>query len=111
MSADLNPLIVCRDDLSFTLRDECGRLISWPLNNPGVAADWDKGMAYFDNEVACLAAHDETEAFHAIEFAIEGMAARVTCLEIGFARQVAAAAVIGLRAMRQGVPPFAPVED
>ena len=50
--------IQTRDDLSFTKRDDMGRLINWPRNNPGVAADWEKGLACFDYEITELAAHD-----------------------------------------------------
>lgn len=97
-----------RDDLSFTQRDSGGRLINWPQNNPGVANDWFKGIGFFELEVAELAANNETEAFHAIEFAIIGMGGRYTCLEMGFAESVARAAVIGLRAMRSGFDRFEP---
>ncbi len=104
------PLIRTRDDLSFTARDVQGRMVNWPRNNPGVAADWKKGMSFFDQEVSALAAFDETEAFHAIQFAIMGMGGRYTNLEIGFAERVAAAAVLGLRAMRDGEADFVPVD-
>jgi hypothetical protein len=105
------PLIRTRDDLSFTARDVQGRMVNWPRNNPGVAADWEKGMTFFDEEVSALAAFDETEAFHAIQFAIIGMGGRYTNLEIGFAERVAAAAVLGLRAMRNGEADFVPVDQ
>ena len=104
------PLVRTRDDLSFTARDWGGRLINWPRNNPGVASDWAKGMAYVDQEVSSLAAFDETQAYEAIEFAILGMGGRATCLEIGFVQQIAKAAVLGLRAMRNGEAEFAPVD-
>lgn len=104
------PLICTRDDLSFTARDAQGRMVNWPRNNPGVAADWEKGMTFFDQEVSALAAFDETEAFHAIQFAIMGMGSRYTNLEIGFAQRVAAAAVLGLRAMRNGEADFVAVD-
>lgn len=103
--------IKTREDLSFTKRDPEGRLINWPRNNPGVAADWQKGIDFFDVEVATLAAHDETEAFHAIQFALIGMGGRSTMLEIGFIDRVAKAAIIGLRAMRDGADQFAPTDD
>ncbi|HEX4549916.1 hypothetical protein [Pseudomonas sp.] len=103
--------IQTREDLSFTQRDPEGRLINWPRNNPGVAEDWDKGLAFFDTEVSCLASHDETEAFNAIMWAIIGMGGRYTNLELGFVDRVARAAVLGLRAMREGVTPFEPVDD
>ncbi|MGY3172402.1 hypothetical protein ACVWYU_001779 [Pseudomonas sp. TE12234] len=105
------PLVQTRDDLSFTVRDPLGRMVNWPRNNPGVAADREKGMTYFDHEVSALASFDETEAFHAVQFAIIGMGGHYTNLEIGFAQRVAAAAVLGLRAMRNGMPDFVPVEQ
>lgn len=101
---------VTRDDLSFTARDDEGRMINWPRNNPGVAADWKKGMAFFDHEIVDLAGNDETEAFKAIWCALEGMGGRYTCLEIGFIDRVARAAMVGLRALRDGVEQFEPTE-
>ncbi|AMS13168.1 hypothetical protein A3218_02125 [Pseudomonas chlororaphis] len=83
-------------------------MINWPRNNPGVAADWGRGIGFFESEISALAAFDETEAFHAIEFAITGMGGRYTNLEIGFAESVARAAVLGLRAMRSGEARFEP---
>lgn len=97
-----------RDDLSFTQRDSEGRMINWPRNNPGVAADWAKGIGFFESEVASLASNNETQAYNAIRLAITGMGGRYTCLEVGFAESVARAAVIGLRAMRNGVERFEP---
>lgn len=107
----MNGTIQTRDDLSFTKRDNEGRLINWPRNNPGVPADWEKGIACFDREVTALSAHDETEAFDAIQFAIIGMGGRSTNLEIGFIDRVARAAVIGLRAMRNGAQRFEPKDS
>lgn len=100
-----------RDDLSFTRRDSKGRMINWPRDNPGVAADWAKGRAFFDDEVFTLASHDETEAYDAIRFAIMGMGGRYTNLEMGFADRIARAAVLGLRAIREGAEHFEPVDD
>jgi len=102
--------IKSRDDLSFTVRDVEGRLINWPRNNPGVAADWQKGIDFFECEVRDLATHDETEAFDAIRFALSGMGGRYTCLELGFIERVALAAMVGIRALRDGAQPFAPAE-
>jgi hypothetical protein len=99
-----------RDDLSFTARDGMGRLTNWPRNNPGVPADWQKGIDYFEVEVRDLALHDETEAFDAIRFALCGMGGHYTSLEIGFIDRLARAAVIGLRALRDGAEPFAPTD-
>lgn len=103
--------IKTREDLSFTQRDPEGRPINWPRNNPGVAADWQKGINFFDAEVTTLAAHDETEAFHAIQFALIGMGGRSTMLEVGFIDRVAKAAIVGLRAMREGAEQFAPADN
>lgn len=107
----MNTAIQTRDDLSFTKRDSEGRLINWPRNNLGVAADWQKGFDFFKCEVLHLAAHDETEAFYAIQFALVGMGGRYTCLEIGFIDRVAHAAVIGLRAMRNSAERFQPQDS
>lgn len=108
MNALVKTPILCRDDLSFTERDDCGRMVNWPCNNPGVADDWKKGIDFFDNEIAGLAVNDETAAFHAIEFAITGMGGHYTCLEIGFAESIARAAILGLRAIRNGAERFEP---
>jgi hypothetical protein len=72
--------------------------------------DWEKGIACCDAEIFELAAHDETEAFHAIQFAIVGMGGRCTSLETGFIDRVARAAVIGLRSLRAGAEQFAPTD-
>jgi hypothetical protein len=106
----MNTPITTRDDLSFTQRHPEGRLINWPQNNPGVAADWERGIGYFDCEVAALAIHDETEAMHAIECALIGMGGRYTSLETGFIYSLARAAVLGLRAVRSGEAQFEPVD-
>lgn len=111
MNAAIKRPILCRDDLSFTKRDDEDRLINWPRYNKGVPADWKKGIACFDGEVAELAANDETEAFCAIQAAIMDMGGRFTCLETGFIDRVARAAVIGLRAMRNGTQRFEPKDS
>lgn len=108
MNAAVKAPILCRDDLSFTSRDGCGRMVNWPRNNPGVAADWRNGIAFFDSEIAELSANDETAAYMAIRFAITGMGGRTTSLEQGFADAVARAAVLGLRAVRNGTERFTP---
>lgn len=110
MSAVNKAPITCRDDLTFTSRDDCGRMVNWPRNNPGVAADWGKGIAFFDSEIAELSANDETAAYEAIRFAITDMGGRTTNLEQGFADAVAKAAALGLRAMRSGTERFAPID-
>ena len=106
----MSAAIRTRDDLSFTKRDDAGRLINWPLYNYGVPADWEKGIACFDGEVTELAAHDETEAFWAINAALVGMCGRCTSLEGAFIDRVARAAVLGLRTMRGGAACFEPAD-
>ncbi|WP_432217482.1 hypothetical protein ACREYJ_21085 [Pseudomonas kribbensis] len=106
----MSAAIRSRDDLSFTVRDVEGRLVNWPRNNPGVAADWQKGIDFFECEVRDLANHDETEAFNAIRFALVGMGGRTTNLELGFIERVALAAMVGLRALRDGAQLFTPAE-
>lgn len=106
----MNGSVRTREDLSFTQRDVEGRLINWPRNNPGVAADWEKGIDFFECEMRDLATHDETEAFDAIRFALSGMGGRYTCLELGFIERVALAAMVGIRALRDGAQPFTPAE-
>lgn len=103
--------IKSRDDLSFTKRDAEGRMINWPIKNPGVANDWEKGIGFFDVEIAELAGVDETEAYDAIACAIRSMGGHYTCLEIGFSEAVARATVLGLRAIRNGAAQFEPVDE
>ncbi|GHS83154.1 hypothetical protein PAGU2196_39880 [Pseudomonas sp. PAGU 2196] len=110
MSAVNKAAITCRDDLTFTSRDDCGRMVNWPRNKPGVAADWGKGIAFFDCEIVELSATSETAAYEAIRFAIADMGGRTTNLELGFADAVAKAAALGLRAMRNGAERFTPID-
>jgi hypothetical protein len=110
MNALVKRPILCRDDLSFTKRNERGRMVNWPQNNPGVAADWEKGIAFFDSEIAELSAVDETEAYDAIKFAITDMGGSTTNLELAFVDAVARAAVLGLRAIRNGTERFTPID-
>lgn len=110
MNAAVKAPILCRDDLSFTSRDTRGRMVNWPRNNSGVAADWEKGIAFFDSEIAELSANDETAAYNAIRFAIVGMGGRITELELGFADSVAKAAILGLREIRNGAERFTPID-
>lgn len=102
--------ITCRDDLTFTSRDDCGRMVNWPCNNAGVAADKERGLAFFDSEIAELSANNETAAYEAIRLAITGMGGRTTNLELGFAEAVAKAATLGLRAMRNATERFTPID-
>ncbi|RAU43684.1 MULTISPECIES: hypothetical protein [unclassified Pseudomonas] len=98
-------------DLSFTRRNSGGRVVFWPRNNPGVSSDFGKGKAFFDKEIGALAAVDETEAFTVICAVLSDMAHRSTNLEIGFADSIGRAAILGLRALREGANAFKPIEN
>ncbi len=110
MTAKQTLPILSRDDLSFTTRDGLGRMTNWPQNNPGIASDWQKGIGFFEGEIGELAEADETQACEAIACALLDMRGRTTCLEIGFIDALARAAVLGLRAMRNGSARFEPVD-
>lgn len=62
--------IRCRDDLSFTKRDDKGRLINWFM--PERPGNWHEhygiGEIWF-NEIVELARHSPQEAYHAMLFA------------------------------------------
>lgn len=98
-----------RDDLTFTARDEGGRLSNWLPGERTSEAKWsdglERGRARF-NEVDKLAEHDEHEAFNAIRFALT---TPTWCPgwgeEAGFADSLAAAAIIGMYAVREGLVP------
>jgi hypothetical protein len=111
--ADTN--FTSRRELSFTATSDA----------PGIASNWnvphDKdsycgdtvpiGRRYFD-EVAELAVHNEREAFYAVLTAINSPEWNHTAdgsgwgIERGFSQQVVAAALVGLRAMREGADPY-----
>ncbi|WP_147364303.1 hypothetical protein [Burkholderia pseudomallei] len=113
----LDSEISTRCDLSFTATSD----------NPGINSNWyvahdpngywgdtvPIGRRYF-SEVAELAAKDELEAFHAMLYAITAPGWNHTSagvgygIEHGFSERLAAAAIIGLRAMRNGVSAYAP---
>ncbi|ATH82306.1 hypothetical protein CO724_14490 [Ectopseudomonas mendocina] len=110
-------MISSRDDLSFTGRDDCGRMINWaPVRVPEQRNQWNieyqLGEAMIE-EVRELCSIDEVAAYHAIKFAMNAPTWRVCGYgaESGFAAAVAALAVIGMRAMRSGAEPFDPVES
>lgn len=111
-----------REDLSFTKRDSEGRLINWTMphdRNELWGPLYTVGQGYVDRELAELAAHDEREAYHAIEFALSGshefrrgpethFGNTGWGQECGFAEAVARAAIEGLRARRSGAAAFDP---
>lgn len=102
-----HPAIASRDDLSFTRRDENGGMQNWSVPHDQ-AACWHNGKqigAHLFTEVEALAANDEDEAFDAICFAMNnpGWQPFGWGIETGFSESLAAAAIIGLRAIREGV--------
>lgn len=104
--------VLSRDDLSFTKRDNVGRLDNWvvPHDKEGNwSAGREIGFLCF-SEVAELASRDESEAFDAIKFAMNssGWKAAGWGIEFGFSEALARAAIVGLRALRNGVDPYLP---
>lgn len=111
-----------RDDLSFTQRDSEGRLINWAVPHDP-QGDWPQGVElgqrYFE-EVASLAKHNERAALQALEFAIgtdwtpppgSDWWGGGWGIECGFAKALAQAAILGLKASREGLtlsPPATP---
>ncbi|MDZ4254850.1 MAG: hypothetical protein U1A72_19945 [Sulfuritalea sp.] len=98
--------VKCRDDLSFTWRNEGGRLINWNVPHDP-RGKWDDGRRVgrqLFGEVESIAGLDELEAFRAISFAMNNPGWRPTGwgIEIGFTEALAAAAIIGLRVIRDG---------
>ena len=109
-----------RDDLSFTRRDEQGRMVNWHVDQRmRMWADSIQRGEEFFREVAELAANDEREAYAAVRFAfmdewsstLDGSTQwsnRGAGEEMGFAEAVARAVIDGLRARREGVEPYDP---
>ncbi|GBH28732.1 hypothetical protein [Burkholderia vietnamiensis] len=109
--------IATRRDLSFTATDD----------SPGIRSNWNVshdmngywhdsvrvGRRYFA-EIAELAAKDEEEAFDAVLYAIMAREWNHTPdgagwgIEHGFSERLAAATILGLRAMRNGAAPYDP---
>jgi hypothetical protein len=98
-----------RNDLSFTSRDAEGRLHNWAVRH-NQNDNWHDGILigkrYFA-EVAALARYSEKEAFDAIRFAMNASdwSSRGWGEEQGFSEALAAAAIAGLRVLRNGAPP------
>ncbi|SBT10168.1 hypothetical protein ACCAA_90008 [Candidatus Accumulibacter aalborgensis] len=68
-----NPILSC-DDLSFTARDDAGRLIAWQVphdRNESWGEKFAVGQGYLA-EIAELAARSELEAYHAVQYALSG---------------------------------------
>lgn len=108
-----------RNDLSFTVKDDKNCLINWrvPHDHNGYWHDGlEVGHSHF-NEVAELASNNELDAFHAVRFALSGSLefkrGHTTefqnngwGIEDGFAKEVARAAIDGLRARQAGATPY-----
>lgn len=107
--------ITTRRDLSFTATsDEPGIVSNWNVPHDMGSYCGDTvpiGRRYF-SEVAELAAVDEYQAFLAMLTAINSSEWNHSQdgtgwgIERGFSEQLAAAALVGLRAMRDGAKPY-----
>jgi len=99
---DAKETIRSRDDLSFTKRDEQGRLINWAVqHNP--KGNWHAGVElgreYF-KEIVELANIDPREAILSIETAIScspEFSRYGAGIECGFSEEIAKMAVYGIR--------------
>jgi|GEM_PF-2966957 len=96
-----------RDDLSFTRRDDMGRLIVWFVEPDERPRYWENGVAigraWFE-EVMQLAKHDASEAVIAMRLAYIGMAQNGQGIEDGFMAAMAEAAVAGIAPQRPAEP-------
>jgi hypothetical protein len=96
-----------RDELSFTRRNEVGRLENWVVDK---STDWNasvvRGGELF-RECVELARADETAAFEAIKAALVQWSGG-RGVEFGFSDELARAVLDGLRARRAGARPFTP---
>ena len=101
-----------RDELSFTKRNGTGCLQNWCVPHDPKAS-WHQGLElgkrHF-SEVQALAAVDEQEAYYTITCALNspGWSSSGWGIECGFSDQIASAAIIGLRKLREGGKLFDP---
>lgn len=108
--------ITSRNDLSFTGRaaDGYGHIINWaPVRVPTQLNQW--GIEYrlgeaMAAEVVSLHSANESEAYHAIQFALNAQSWKTggAGAESGFAAAIAALAVVGMRALQAGDVQFVP---
>lgn len=97
-----------RDELSFTSHNGRGGLINW-IEHSGIENDTESrrlGRRYF-KEISRLAEYSDHQAFDAMRFALcssnwDGDFGQ----EAEFSALLAEAAIVGLRAMRDGAPAF-----
>lgn len=105
--ADKN--VTCRDELSFTTREEYNRMNNWivhALRGTHWEPNIETGRGLFD-EIAKLAESNELDAYLAMQTAVTAPEWKPTNgIEYGFAQHLAAAAIIGLRAIREGSVPY-----
>jgi hypothetical protein len=103
-------VILKRDDLSFTSRDKDDFILNWDVPHDKNGC-WHEGieigLQHFA-EIAELANADECEAFCAMQFAVNFGNWRTGGwgIETGFAKGMAAAAIVGLRALKAGAVPY-----
>lgn len=109
-TATINRTIKSRTDLSFTNFESGGNACNWsvPHDNEAYWHNDIKMGEYLFAEVAKLAENNELEAFDAISFAMNnpGWKTNGWGIEKGFSMGLAAAAIIGLRFLRQGAENF-----
>jgi hypothetical protein len=102
--------ILNREDLSFTSRDDKDFLLGWDVPHDKNGC-WHEGieigLQHFA-EVAELAHASEYQAFIAIQCAMNNPGWKTTGwgIEIGFSKGIAAAAIVGLRALQAGAAPY-----
>jgi hypothetical protein len=104
--------ITCRADLSFVERDSEGRSINWNIVHDRQEV-WGENFVIgqgFMSEIAELSSSDETEAYNAVRFAIQGFISGGWGQECGFSEAVARCVIDGLRHRKSGQESFEPME-
>jgi len=106
--------IKSRDELSFTIRGEHGGLINWNIRHD-MEDYWSEhveiGKRYF-SEIVELAEHSERESFFGMLYAICSPTFRAGWgEEHGFVEMMSRAAIIGLRAIRNGADTHINLEE
>jgi len=102
--------ILKRDDLSFTSRDKDDFILNWDVPHDKNGC-WHEGieigLKHFA-EIAKLATADEYDAFVAMYCAMNNPGWKTTGwgIEMGFSKGMAAAAIVGLRALKAGAAPY-----
>ncbi|MDS1310499.1 hypothetical protein [Marinobacter xiaoshiensis] len=106
--------IASRDDLSFTRRDESEyrRLVNWapqrvPVQNGQWNIEFEMGKA-MAAEVCALQRVNEDDAYNSIRAAMNAPSWQIGGYgaESGFSDEIAALAIVGMRALNAGAEPF-----